>query len=332
MRNGGWTTAAGAPLDGSHSMPRVVCRPPTRAIAAGGSHWVGSFVPESRYLYRLSIIDRPGGTPSFVGPRKSVSGFGSTPEIQHERYKYARQPVNTRSTPRTRRRIGLLSHGIYLIIIVALGTCLFLQSRPRVINLSPPRIVPLGPPYLQLPVKLHPQELTLREYARLLTDQTHIPIIILNQVAMTQPTTVEGKPAAEVRIAIRADGEVSLREALIGLPNTEDGSGLVAAFEEHRVCIGPDDVIHSPQRAISVVYPIADFLVIDNPLLSGVSTSDRIQQLKTLIQGIEPTSWVCNGGALGDIQMMDDELVIKTTPDLHYQIAELLYALRQRGK
>ena len=57
---------------------------------------------------------------------------------------------------------------------------------------------------------------------------------------------------------------------------------------------------------------------------------DIVTQIKTAIKTVDPTSWVDNGGSIGDIQYFSGMLLIRQTPQNHYLIEnDILQKLRE---
>ncbi len=57
---------------------------------------------------------------------------------------------------------------------------------------------------------------------------------------------------------------------------------------------------------------------------------DIVNQIKTAIKTVDPTSWVDNGGSVGDIQYFSGMLLIRQTPQNHYLIEnDILQKLRE---
>ena len=58
--------------------------------------------------------------------------------------------------------------------------------------------------------------------------------------------------------------------------------------------------------------------------------TDIVNQIKTAIKTVDPTSWVDNGGSVGDIQYFSGMLLIRQTPQNHYLIEhDILQKLRE---
>jgi type II secretory pathway component GspD/PulD (secretin) len=58
--------------------------------------------------------------------------------------------------------------------------------------------------------------------------------------------------------------------------------------------------------------------------------TDIVNAIKTAIKTIDPTSWVDNGGSVGDIQEFSGMLLIRQTPENHYKIEhDILQKLRE---
>src|ERR1700744_6232244 len=57
---------------------------------------------------------------------------------------------------------------------------------------------------------------------------------------------------------------------------------------------------------------------------------DIVNQIKTAIKTVDPTSWVDNGGSVGDIQYFSGMLLVRQTPQNHYLIDhDILQKLRE---
>ena len=230
----------------------------------------------------------------------------------------------SRSSRRLRRWRTVPWHVIYLAVIISLAVAAFLPGRrPRVISLRAPQQVSLVPAYGSKIVVLAAGRMTIGDFAEKISSQTGV------RVVATWPTIPKNEYDPDrSHILIPEGGRISLEEALRMIPARSDGD-LRVAYEQDRVVIGLEGVIHAPGRCKTVVYPVGDFLVVDSPEPAESAAEARMRALTNLFEGtVTPENWRENGGEFGDIRSVADTLVVTNTPDAQYKVAALLAALR----
>jgi hypothetical protein len=218
-----------------------------------------------------------------------------------------------------KRRSWLRRNVYWLMITAALLAIIVYREHHRRVDLHAP--IPIGPPaYASAMVTFDGKTHTLNEIITLLAVQSHVRIDTFWSEKSELPATP---------LELRA-GTYTLSDALnlvrAAVPTTSLDY-LAVKYGKEAVLAGDPDLICSRSRATCVVYPVADLVVVDNPMLWN--SQERMTQLADLIMAhVEPDNWADYGGSLGMCRHKDTSLIITATPEMHWRIETLLQALR----
>jgi hypothetical protein len=83
---------------------------------------------------------------------------------------------------------------------------------------------------------------------------------------------------------------------------------------------------------VTIAYPVGDLLEFDDPFAQATAYDDRLVELQHLIYGScgDQSDWREIGGGPNAITPAGGKLFIRTTPGIHWQIEQLLAALRAK--
>jgi len=106
-------------------------------------------------------------------------------------------------------------------------------------------------------------------------------------------------------------------------------NGMDYEYAKDGVTVGDTEAVFSRVRCYVVVYPVSDFLVVNDPIVGYRGAGTRMQELADLIKSqVRPDAWRENGGVAGSCTFNEGDLVIDVTPGMHWEIEQLLGALR----
>jgi hypothetical protein len=208
--------------------------------------------------------------------------------------------------------------------ILALGllaaTYLWRSAVARVpIPAAPAIALPTQPPLADKPVHMHYRGVPLAKVFDDLSRQVGAPFTVdwdslqtagygRDEILVKQPD-VEGAVSFSAALAVLSKGEI------------------VADCAADPVFISTRDGVNAPSRAVTVVYPVRDLLQVNTPW----RYADRPEALEELMKlTVSPDCWRDAGSQTGLIRRFNGTLIISATPGMHYQIRQLLAALRQQ--
>jgi hypothetical protein len=209
-----------------------------------------------------------------------------------------------------------------LFVSLLLAVIAFLLTYRKSVPLLPPLEIDRIPAYARVPVTIQGGEHPLKDVLENLAAQSKVRIESLTATIGETFTT-----DAKVSLAART---CSLAEALQAV-TAKLPTPFRIEYDKERIILGTPEEVYSVARAVPVIYPIGDLLVVDGFTGTIPMRERRLNELQSIFKYVvEPDAWRDNGGAAGVILSMDDRLVITATPGMHRQIQLALEALRKR--
>jgi hypothetical protein len=223
-------------------------------------------------------------------------------------------------SPRKPPRPWLQRNAYWLMLVAALLALIVYQEHRRRRTIHAPIAIGLPPAYCATKVTLDGKPHPLPDLIASLATQSHLQISTL---CLPDSSLLDKPIALNAGICSLYDALEQVRIAL--LPQAT----LRIDFGTESIALGDQDLVYSSRRTSTVIYPVSDLVLADDPLLWAGDSLNRMQQMEDLIRSnAQPDVWREAGGTCGTCTHTDTNLIITASPGMHRQIEQLLQALR----
>ena len=216
--------------------------------------------------------------------------------------------------------------GVFAVTVLLCAIAWQAWERPRRVDLiSYYSLKPI--PLATAPVTLHVAGMTVREVVEDLGAQCRVPVDYQENTLVNagiDPKSQFSLFEPEVRVNVPA-GQVSLLTALTVVRSISPES-LDFDIEPERIVFSTREEVHSPKRAMRVVYPVSDLIGARSPF----EQPDGREIVDLVRKGVQVENWRANGGTGAEITIERGNLIVDAPPSAHYMIRQLLELMRKR--